>query len=144
MKQIILNDKKEMKMTPQKKNVLIVDDDEDILFQLKLQLESSGFNVFTVNSEQEATEFLETDQPDIAIVDLMMEHRDSGFVLSYHIKRQYPEIPVILMTAVTSETGLAFDASTDEERAWVKADLLMTKPVRHDQLVREIDKLLGN
>ena len=40
--------------------------------------------------------------PDLAIVDLMMEYKDSGFALCYHIKKKDPSIPVILVTAVTS------------------------------------------
>jgi two-component system, OmpR family, response regulator len=128
----------------EKQIALIVDDDEDFLFQLKLQLESAGFTVIAAESEEEATEFLKDTRPDIAVIDLMMEHRDSGFVLSHHIKKIDPRIPVILVTAVTIETGLEFDAATAEERAWVKADVIMAKPVRQEQLLREINRLLGS
>jgi CheY-like chemotaxis protein len=72
----------------------------------------------------------------------MMEHMDGGFALCYHIKKKNGRIPVILISAVTSETGLEFDAATDEERSWVKADVMLTKPVRFEQLKREIDRLL--
>ena len=130
-------------MTGKEKIILIVDDDLDCLFQMRLHLEGAGFNVVSAESEHEATEYLKDHRPDMAIIDLMMEHRDSGFVLSYHIKKRDPSIPVILVTAVTSETGLAFDAATEEERAWVKTDAIMTKPVREDQLLREIDRLIG-
>ena len=41
----------------------------------------------------------------------MMEQHDDGFVLSHHLKRRFPGLPVILVTAVTSETGLVFDPS---------------------------------
>ena len=37
----------------------------------------------------------------------MMEQHDDGFVLSHHLKRALPGLPVILVTAVTSETGLS-------------------------------------
>ena len=74
-------------------------------------------------------------RPDLAIVDLMMEYKDSGFALCYHIKKKDPSIPVILVTAVTSETGLEFDAATEEERSWVKADAMLAKPLRFEQLL---------
>lgn len=125
------------------KTILIVDDDEDFLFQINYLLEKSGFNVKKATSISEARQVLTEVRPDLAVLDLMMERLDAGFVLSYQIKRMDSSIPVILVTAVTSETGLEFDAATDEERTWVKADVLLAKPVRPEQLLREINRLLG-
>ncbi len=131
-------------MGQEKKFILIVDDDEDILFQMKLNLAETDYAVMTAGSENEAHEAIRKQRPDLAILDLMMEHRDSGFVLSYAIKKLDPAIKVLLITAVTSETGLEFDTASSDERAWVKADTIMSKPVRKDQLLREIDKLIGD
>ncbi len=124
------------------KKVLVVDDDLDFLTQTQVNLEAAGFEVETAESQKQAEEYLEQNHPDVAVVDLMMEHLDAGFALSYHIKKKDPKIPVILVTAVTSETGLEFDASTDEERLWVKADAFLAKPVRIEQLIREINRFL--
>lgn len=123
-----------------KKTVLVVDDDIDFLTQMEINLKGAGFEVVTAEGQEQAEEFLATTLPDLAIVDLMMEHPDGGFALSYHIKKQDPKIPVILVTAVTSETGMTFDAATDEERSWVKADAFLSKPIRFEQLLREIHK----
>jgi CheY-like chemotaxis protein len=129
-------------MTSAGKTILVVDDDYDFRVQLKLQLESVGYRVVEAEGEPEAREALKKGRPDLAIVDLMMDHTDAGFALSHYIKRQDATIPVILVTAVTAETGITFDAATDEERSWVKADALLAKPVRFEQLQREIDRLL--
>lgn len=125
------------------RTVLVVDDDVDFLAQQQLQLQAAGFNVLTAESQKQAEESLKTAKVDLVIVDLMMEHLDGGFALCYHIKKTNPGIPVILVTAVASETGLEFDAATDEERSWVKADAMLAKPVRFEQLRREIDRLLA-
>ena len=85
---------------------------------------------------------LSTMKPDLAILDLMMENEDSGFILSYKIKRKYPEIPIIIATAVAAETGMSFGISSEQERKWIKADLYLEKGIRPDQLHREIIKLL--
>jgi two-component system, OmpR family, response regulator len=122
-------------------NILLVDDDEDFLFQHRVQLEHAGFNVRTATSRQQAEELDE--RPDIAILDLMMEHHDDGFVLSHRLKRRYPGLPVILVTAVTSETGLVFDPATPQERRWVGAERVLSKPIRFEQLRAEIDRVLG-
>jgi CheY-like chemotaxis protein len=122
--------------------ILVVDDDADFLLQMKTGLEKAGFRVLTANGQAAAEAILENQKPDLAILDLMMEQMDGGFALAYHIKKKSREIPVILVTAVTHETGLEFDAATDEERSWVKADAFMAKPVRFEQLFREINRLL--
>jgi CheY-like chemotaxis protein len=124
------------------KTILVVDDDVDFLTQHKIYLESLGYSVVTAESQRQAEEILKTLRPDLAMVDLMMEHVDGGFALCYHIKKIDPAIPVILVTAVSSETGLEFDASTQEERSWVKADVMLAKPVRFDQLKRELERLM--
>jgi two-component system, OmpR family, response regulator len=126
------------------KMVLLVDDDIDYLTQMRMQLEAAGYQVVTAESEAEATEILKERLPDIAIVDLMMENMDGGFVLCHRIKRKNPQIPVIMVTAVASEAGLVFEASTGGEKSWLKADAVLTKPARFEQLKGEIDRLLAD
>jgi CheY-like chemotaxis protein len=128
------------------KIVLLVDDDPDFVAQERTLLELIGFEVHTAASAQEARRVLADTTPDLAIVDLMMEHPDAGFVLCHHIKQKCTagsEIPVIMVSAVGAKTGLEFDAATDEERSWVKADAMLAKPLRFDQLRREISRLLN-
>lgn len=125
-----------------KKTIMLVDDDEDYRFQQKVQLTNAGYNVIEADGKEAAVTLLEKTIPDLAIVDLMMEELDAGFTLCYHIKNKKADLPVILVTAVTAETGLEFDAATDEERSWVKADAMLAKPIRFEQLKREIDRLL--
>ncbi|MEI7596827.1 MAG: response regulator [Bacteroidota bacterium] len=124
------------------KSILIVDDDPDYLFQTKLKVENFGFKTITADSQAEAEKLLETIKPDLAILDLMMENDDSGFILAYKIKKRYPDVPVIIATAVTAETGISFNINSNEERQWIKADLYLDKGIRGDQLQREINKLL--
>lgn len=130
-------------MTETKKTILIVDDDEDFLFQLKVQLEGAGYAVVSADSVPRARRVIANTRPDAAILDLMMEEMDAGFTLCHEIKKAYPNCPVIMCTAVVSETGMEFDAATSEERSWIKADALLDKPVRFEQLKRELDRFLS-
>ena len=124
------------------KKILLVDDDIDFLAQMQTRLKALQYDVVTAEGQQEAEKTLAEIKPDLAILDLMMEQVDGGFALAYHLKQKYPDVPVILCTAVANETGIEFDASTDEERAWIKADVFLPKPVRFEQLIREMDRLL--
>lgn len=129
-------------MSKMKKIILIVDDDIDYLFQMRLKVEQFGFETVTAEGQKEAETIIETMKPDLAILDLMMENDDSGFILAYKIKRKYPDVPIIIATAVTAETGMTFEMNRDDDQQWIKADLFLDKGIRADQLHREINKLL--
>ena len=125
-----------------KKTILIVDDDSDYLFQTKMKVEKFGFATITADSQAEAEKLINTIKPDLAILDLMMENDDSGFILAYKIKKKYPDVPIIIATAVTAETGMIFNLNSEEERQWIKADMYLDKGIRSDQLLKEINKLI--
>jgi len=129
-------------MNKGKKRVLVADDDADYLFQMRIMLENAGYEVIAADSQRMAEEIIEAVKPDLAILDLMMEKDDSGFILSYKLKKKYPDVPVILATAVSQETGISFGLDAEEDRTWIKADLYLEKGIRQDQLLLEIEKLI--
>lgn len=129
-------------MTSPPRTILVVDDNPDFLEQMKLQLEAGGFATVAAESAAQARELVASTAFDLAICDLMMEHADSGFGLAHAIKRKDARIPVIMVTGVASEAGIAIDATSKGERAWAGADVILDKPVRYEQLVREINRLL--
>jgi DNA-binding response OmpR family regulator len=130
-----------MKVTEQFRKVLLVDDDIDLLEQNKIVLEAKGFEVETAESGSEGFQLFKEIKPDAAIVDLIMEEPDSGFVLCHRIKGtdHGKRIPVFILTSATYETGFKFSASTDEEREWIKSDGILNKPVSVDELVSKLE-----
>jgi DNA-binding response OmpR family regulator len=124
------------------KTILLVDDDVDALEQLSLVLSAAGYNVRTAYGQSEAEELLLSVRPDLAILDLMMEHMDSGLVLCRNLKKLYPQTPVIMLTAVAGATGMTLDAPTKEARSWLMADTILDKPARPEQIIAEIKRLL--
>ena len=126
-----------------KKKILAVDDDFDLLEQLTAVLTAAGYDVTAAAGQAAAEEALLTVKPDLAVLDLMMEEKDSGFVLCYQIKKLYPDTPVILLTAVAGATGLSFATQKPEELSWIKVDKILDKPVRPEQLKAEVRRLLG-
>jgi CheY-like chemotaxis protein len=124
------------------KNILVVDDDIDLLQQVALILKTEGYRVTQAQGQKEGEEALLGTIPDLAVLDLMMEHMDSGFVLCHQVKRLFPDTPVILLTAVKAATGLDFQPQSPEAASWVKADVVLDKPVRPEQLKQEVRRLL--
>jgi diguanylate cyclase (GGDEF)-like protein len=81
--------------------ILIVDDEEDIRASLKDFLLDNGYEVFTAENGQQALEFLEHEQVDVVMSDLLMPRMD-GIALTRSILEMGFETPVIIMTAYAS------------------------------------------
>ncbi len=125
----------------EKKKILLADDDIDLLEQNKILLESRGYKVIAAENSKEAWEKFKTEKPDAAVLDLIMEEHDSGFILSYKIKKdEYgKDIPVFVLTSATYITGFKFGASTKEEKEWIRCDEIINKPVVIDDLVGKLE-----
>lgn len=122
------------------KKILLVDDDIDLLEQNKLLLESRGFTIVTAESGEDGFKVFQKEKPDAAIIDLIMEQMDSGFILSYKIKKTEhgKRIPVFILTSATYETGFKFSASSAEEKEWIKSDGILNKPVVVEELIAKL------
>ena len=129
-------------MKPGNITILLVDDDQDYLYQMKSKIHSFGYKTITAEGQKEAEELLEKTRPDLAILDLMMENEDSGFILCYKMKKKYPDVPIIIATGVAAETGISFDINDENNRKWIKADRFLDKGIRTERLKEEIEHLL--
>lgn len=81
-------------------NVLIADDEQYIRELIKHYLQLEGYGVFEAADGQEASMVLEKENIQLAVVDVMMPHKD-GYQLCEEI-RTYYDIPIILLTAKIS------------------------------------------
>ncbi len=131
-----------MLMDSKVKKILIADDDIDLLEQNKLLIESKGFEVVTAESGDEAYEKFVNEKPDAAVVDLIMEEHDTGFVLCHKMKKTElgKNIPIFILTSATYDTGFKFGTDTDEEKEWIKCDGIINKPVVVEELITKIEK----
>lgn len=124
-------------------HILLVEDDPDYRLKIKQALQNSGFVITEAESEEQAYDVARHKTFDIAIIDLMLENTDSGFTLSYHFKQEYPKMPIILLSSSTSEMDIEFSMESAWERNWIKADTLLNKPIRFEQLLYAVQRLLG-
>jgi twitching motility two-component system response regulator PilH len=127
------------------KKVLFVDDDRDFLRSQNILFSSRGYRVLTAESGEEALKLLENEVPDIIFLDLMMEHYDTGFTLSYQIRKddRFKNVPLVMLSGVASQTGRRFDKQTDELKKWSKLDAFLDKPVTGKQLLKVVEEKLG-
>ena len=118
--------------------VLIVDDDPDIVEASQLFLEREGHRIETAGSRREGMEKVESFQPDLLILDVMMEQPDDGFAMAQDLRRLGKNFPILMLTSVASASGLAFDKDAE----MVPVDDFQAKPVEPATLVRKVAELL--
>ena len=119
-----------------KKRILVVDDEADMVFAVKMQLEAEGFEVLSAQDGQEALEKARQEKPDLIILDLMLPKID-GYKVCRMLKfdEKYKGIPVILFTARVREA--------DEKIGYeVGADAYLTKPFEPKVLSKKIRELM--
>lgn len=85
-------------MESDKKKILIVDDDEVIRSLLENFCKFSGYEPILASDGKQALDLVISDCPDIIITDIHMPFMN-GFQLLRAVKRMYPELPIIFITA---------------------------------------------
>ncbi|KGL39624.1 DNA-binding response regulator [Listeria sp. SHR_NRA_18] len=116
------------------KQILVVDDDRNIRQLVGLCLRAEGFHVLEAGDGSEAAAMVEKQQVHLAVIDIMMPNMD-GFDLCQKLHTNYPDIPVIMLTAK--------DALADKARGFeVGTDDYITKPFEPQELVFRIRALL--
>ena len=89
-------------MNDDKKKILVVDDEEDILHFLELVLREKGYDVATASSGHEALTRAQLDRPDLILLDIMMPQMDGWEVLKLlRVEADTARIPVAMLSART-------------------------------------------
>ncbi|MBN1277780.1 MAG: response regulator [Deltaproteobacteria bacterium] len=88
-----------------KKRILAIDDDPDILQAVKAILNSAGFEVSTAKSAKDGLEYIDSVKPDLVLCDMMMESVDAGIAFANDFRNKYPDIPVYLMSSIGDATA---------------------------------------
>ncbi|MDN0074311.1 sigma 54-interacting transcriptional regulator [Crenobacter sp. SG2303] len=85
-------------MNPGNARILLVDDDPDLLHLTRLRLASAGWQVDTAASGEAALSALAAHRADVLVTDWQMPKMD-GMALFDEVRRRYPALPVIIITA---------------------------------------------
>ncbi|HOO90470.1 MAG TPA: response regulator, partial [Syntrophales bacterium] len=116
------------------KNILVVDDDNNLLELIKMRLESASYAVDTALDEDDALEKAKNQIFHISIVDLQLE-RTNGIDLMEKLHLINPDMPVIILTA----HGSIESAVTAIQKG---AYSYLTKPFDAPELLLQIEKAL--
>jgi DNA-binding response OmpR family regulator len=116
-----------------KATILAVDDEPRVLKLLKANLESSGYKVLTAEDGEQALRVVESEMPDLVILDLMLPKID-GYAVCRQI-REFSAVPVIMLTARSAQVDLIHGFE-------VGADDYLTKPFSVTELLIRVGAVL--
>ena len=114
--------------------VLVVDDDPTVSDVVRRYLEQEGCQVRLVGDGLAALAAVETEMPDIVVLDLMMPGID-GLEVCRRLRRGAPDLPVVMLTALGEESDRVLGLE-------VGADDYVTKPFSPRELVLRIRSVL--
>jgi DNA-binding response OmpR family regulator len=123
---------------PEMIKVLMADDEPEILNIMAKKVAQEGFGVITARDGVEAWGKIETENPDVIILDLTMPKMD-GFTVLQKLRKNPPTQkwqPVIIVSA-QDEYG------TIHKSIDLEADHYITKPCRIDEIIRGIRLMVG-
>ncbi len=119
-----------------KKRILIVDDERDIVETIQFMLESEGFECLLAYDGEDALLKARTENPDLILLDIMLP-KINGYQVCRLLKsdEEYKHLPIIMLTAKVQES----------DKFWGKesgADDYVTKPFEMEKLIQKIQGYL--
>ena len=127
--------------------ILIVDDDDDIVFSMRLPLEAAGYKVFRAVSSLDGLQKVKEINPDLILLDVMMDTTTAGFQMSLTLRNPdpaseyaaYKKIPIVMITAIHTTTPLRFSPDQD----YLPVDAFIEKPIEPDGLLAKVREHVG-
>jgi DNA-binding response OmpR family regulator len=129
-----------------KAKILVIDDDPDFVDAVTPILQSALYDVISAANPAEGKQKILKEKPDLILLDIMMDSLFDGFSLCHNIKtakefKELKDTPVIFVSAVKEMTGSRFQFK-GEEQGLIGPDDYIDKPVKPDDLIARIERLL--
>ncbi len=123
-----------------KKKILVIDDDPQLVLFLTTLLEDNGYEPVSAADGAEGLDKTRSEKPDLILLDITMPEK-SG-VRYYREVRRDPDlkdIPVVIVTGIMQE----FERFISTRRQVPPPDAYFSKPVDKDELLAKLSELLG-
>lgn len=126
--------------------ILVIEDDPDMVMALRIPLEANGYEVVSASSGKEGLQKVKEVEPDLIILDVMMETTTAGFQVSLQLRNPdprseyaaYRHIPILILTAIHTTTSLRFGP----DEGYLPVDDFVDKPVDPDVLLEKVRTLI--
>jgi DNA-binding response OmpR family regulator len=123
-------------MSPELTKVLIIDDNEDILYMLKAMLQMKHFDVTIKQNVDNLEEELTTLQPSVILMDMLLSGADGREVCkSLKENESFAAIPIIMISAHSHARGECLEAGANQ---------FLAKPFDMQEIFEAVDIALAN
>jgi DNA-binding response OmpR family regulator len=131
-------------MTTDRRKVLVVDDQRDIVDTISICLQQEGYEVLTAFNGHEALGVARIEQPDLIVLDVMLP-KENGYQVARYIREDEKAGRLPKRTRILMLTARVVSDKDREEflQTWSGADAFMYKPFDLDELVSRAGELLG-
>lgn len=116
--------------------LLYVEDEPFLARIVKESLEDRGYRVFHTTDGAKAMRLLESSNPDVCVLDVMLPNAD-GFEIARDIKAKYPQLPILFVTAKTESNDAV-------EGLRIGANDYIRKPFSMEELIVRIENVMRN
>ena len=122
-------------------HILLVDDDTQLVSGNVVALQALGHTVASASTAAEATEAIHREVPDLVVMEGMLDGPNAGFALARSLARDFPTLPLIMLTRADEHLTVQERAEQDRD-GWLPVQRYLEKPVSTDVLAYEVDHLL--
>ncbi len=127
--------------------ILIIDDDDDLVYALRFPLEAAGYSVSRAASGTEGLQKVKEVSPDLIILDVMMDTTTEGFHVSLTLRspdpaseyKAYSQVPILILTSIHTTTSLRFGPDQD----YLPVDAFIEKPIEPAELLKKVREYLS-
>ena len=133
-------------MSEEKKQVLVIDDEPDVVTYLSMLLEDNGFETVTAANGIEGMEKAKENHPDLICLDITMPEQ-SGIRFYRNLKEdaELSHIPVVVVTAVTGKGGdpVPFKEFLSSRTVVPPPEGFFSKPIVREEFLTEVNRILA-
>jgi two-component system response regulator MtrA len=129
------------------KKLLMIDDDVNLVSVFRLVCETKGYEFHSAGSAVEGLAAIERLEPDLIILDVIMEDFVAGFRVVSELRAdpasryaRFSRVPIVMLTSVTSKTQLDFAERVGT--ALLPVDAFVEKPVKPSEMLATIESVL--
>jgi len=123
--------------------IVIIDDDPDIVKLLKLAFESRNHEVSFAHSGKDGIPLVEKENPDLVILDIMMNTKDEGIHVARTLKGNpgIQSIPILMLTGIKDELGFDFKKEAGDD-SWLPVDAYIDKSEDLEIILSRAEELM--
>jgi len=122
--------------------ILLVDDDAAVVARNAAALKADGHAVMTAATTAQGLDAVRREAPDLVVLEAMLDGATAGFDLARTLAREFPALPLIMLSRVDEVISDRELATQDRDDGWMPVQRFMEKPVSPEVLVYEVDHLL--